>query len=101
MGGEAGIFLGADAFKAAGSGGIHTRIDEQHALAALQVKRILNLKLEVGQALHLTPFGVTRDQGFHMLDKERPEGVVAPAGISPAEDQKWSDHELALKSRYW
>ena len=50
--------------------------------AALEIERVFDLELEVGQA-----FDAGQIQRLDALDEQRAERVVAAAGIAPAEDQ--------------
>ena len=87
VGGETGVPGCIDASQRAGRRRIDAGVDEEHAAAALQIERVLHLQLEIGQAFDLAPFRMARCEGGEMLDEQRPQRVVAAAGIAPAEDQ--------------
>jgi hypothetical protein len=67
---------------------VEAGINEQHTLAAAQVKRMFHLELEIGQAFDFTPFGMLCGEDFKAFEKQRAEGVVATAGIAPAKNER-------------
>ena len=56
-------------------------IDKENAFPILQVKRMLNLELEVGEA-----FNIRQIHRLDALDEQWTECIITAAGIAPAEN---------------
>lgn len=57
---------------------------EQHPRAPAQIQRVLDLELEVGEA-----FDAGQPHRLDRVDEQRPERIVPPARVAPAEHQHW------------
>ena len=87
VGGEAVVAHGFDAGERAGRRRVEAGIDEQHAATSLQVERMFDLELEIGEAFDLAPFRMAACEFGEMFYELRAQRIIAAAGIAPAEDQ--------------
>lgn len=82
VGAETGIMGWRKSARTVGCRGRNTGVHEEDALAILYVERVFHLQLEVGKA-----FDTRQTERLDAFDEQRPERIVAAAGVAPAKNQ--------------
>ncbi len=65
----------------------HAGVHEQHQLPFLQIDRVFDLQLKVDEQLDIVPVAVEFQPFRQSLQKQRSQGVIAPAGVADRQDQ--------------
>lgn len=94
VGAEAGIMCWRELAGAERCRGRKACVNEEDVLAVMYVERVFHLQLEVGKA-----FDTRQAERLDAFDEPRPERIVAPAGIAPAEDQYGYSQDVSGSGR--